>query len=69
MNIWKIFMGKNTPKNKVSTQKEYRKILSMKLSNKHFSDLSDEDKRVVLEVAAKDFSSKFSKDLAILAKE
>jgi ABC-type molybdenum transport system ATPase subunit/photorepair protein PhrA len=69
MKIWHAFMGSKVTKNKANAQREYRILLAKKLNNRNFATLSEKEKREVLEVAAKDFSSKFSKDIAILAKE
>ena len=66
LNVLKGIMNRGK---KASEQAEYRAVLAKKLNNRNFIDLSEKEKEEVLEIAAKDFSSKFRDDIAVLANE
>lgn len=54
---------------KASKQAQYKALLARKLKNRSFAELSEAEREEVLKVAAKDFSSKFADDIAVLANE
>lgn len=50
-------------------QEEIVKEVLEKFKGKSFDELTEEEKKQLLSIAAKDFSTKFSKDIEVLANE